>query len=510
MPPKKSQQKQNASSKPSKKVKTSGAKAKAVDDPLMVFEFESEDEEEVVVTPLRPRGAVPTPKQLSGQSSDGNDPLTDDRLSSAEGNGGDDTEEEEEEEEEEAYSEPEDVLVGIAQEPSPAAAAALGRKRAGVKPRGGMTRGGWNKRVKSDDVTIAANATSPRSSATSRENAAGRPVISDPLVTPPSKAHVPGKRGRKPGAAKTKMPPHVTNTPPHVINPSPQSGEVKRKRGRPKKNPNPPSSPPPPKPSQPVLQLSPFSSSSTALVALEAALIDTHPLCESPVQVEVHDSAGGIVAPDNGAPVPTEVAPRQPELVMVVKRKRGRPRKTPLPPPPVVMETPFSEESRGVVSSLPGGVVSDDVSAPRGALQGPISDTESPLAGFSSCKVNTPADEPSVGETSMGVSSEHTPMEEVLVKATPTGEEPGKATPTEDSLQYKHRQELELRPIDASGVETTPTSGTGTESCDTSAGHGDSTPDHGVKISGDLQVESDACLLEAMEEKCNGGKVLGV
>eukprot|EP00731_Ephydatia_muelleri_P035694 Em0148g11a len=111
MPPKKSQLKQNASYKPSKKVKKAGAKAKAVDDPLMVFEFESDDDGEVVVTPLRPRGAVPTPKQISGQSSDGNDPLTDDRLS-------DDTEEEDEE----GSSEPEDILVGIAQERSPATA----------------------------------------------------------------------------------------------------------------------------------------------------------------------------------------------------------------------------------------------------------------------------------------------------------------------------------------------------------------------------------------------------
>eukprot|EP00731_Ephydatia_muelleri_P035688 Em0148g5a len=446
MPPKKSQLKQNASYKPSKKVKKAGAKTKAVDDPLMVFEFESDDDGEVVVTPLRPRGAVPTPKQISGQSSDGNDPLTDDRLSPAERSGADDTEEEEDEE---GSFEPEDVLVGIAQERSPATA--LCRKRAGVKPRSGMTRCVGNKRVKSDDFT---SLTSPVSSvvargttAASQDSAVDGPSMIDPLETTAS------------------------TTPPQ---PSPQSGEVKRKRGRPRKNPlppppssplppqpplPPPPPPPPSQPSQPTLQLSPFASSPTVLVALEAALIEAHPLSESPVQVEVHDSEGGIVARDDGAPVPTEVTPQQPEPI-VVKRKRGRPRKTPLPPPPppqsVAMETPLSEDSRVFESPVPAGGVSEDVRPPQqGSIQGEFSDTESPLAGVSRCKKCN--------------------------KATPTGEVPD--TPTEV-----------------------------TKSCDTPAGPGDSTPDLRVKPddfapgSVPVMAGSVASRSDVMETDCAGAK----
>ena len=491
MPPKKSQLKQNASCKPSKKVKKAGAKAKAVDDPLMVFEFESDDDGEVVVTPLRPRGAVPTPKQISGQSSDGNDPLTDDRLSPADRSGADDTEEEEDEE---GSSEPEDVLVGIAQERSPATA--LCRKRAGVKPRGGMTRCVGNKRVKSDDFTGSASLTSPVSStvargttAASQDSAVDGPSIFDPLETTASKVRVPGKRGRKPGAATmTKTPPHVTKTSPHVTKTppqqSPQSGEVKRKRGRPRKNPlppPPPSSPPPPpppppppsQPSRPTLQLSPFASSPTVLVALEAALIEAHPLSESPVQVEVHDSEGGIVAHDDGAPVPTEVTPQQPEPI-VVKRKRGRPRKTPLPPPPqpVAMETPLSEDSRVFESPVPAGGVSEDVRPPQqGSIQGEFSYTESPLAGVSSCKVETVESLGKDTPTTGGVSVE---SEEVQPKATPTGEVPD--TPTKVALQKESHGE-NSHPMEASSGPY----GTSAESCDAPAGPGDSTPDLRVK-----------------------------
>ena len=159
MPPKKPQLKHNASSKGTKAIKRASAKAKPADNPLMVFEFDSGDEE-MSVTPLRPRGAVPTPKLASGQSSDGNDlsdHFTDHPSQSDDGDegGGDTTED--------GSDELEDVLAGLVEDPSPAA---LNPKRAVVRPRrGGTTRSG-NKRVKcsaTDAATLVTDGTPPPS-----------------------------------------------------------------------------------------------------------------------------------------------------------------------------------------------------------------------------------------------------------------------------------------------------------------------------------------------------------
>eukprot|EP00731_Ephydatia_muelleri_P035684 Em0148g1a len=357
----------------------------------MVFEFESDDDGEVVVTPLRPRGAVPTPKQISGQSSDGNDPLTDDRLSPADRSGADDTEEEEDEE---GSSEPEDVLVGIAQERSPATA--LCRKRAGVKPRGRDDEMRWEQE------------------AASQNSAVDGPSILDPLETTASTVRVPGKRGRKPGAATmTKTPPHVTKTSPHV------------------------------------------TKTPTSAVP----------------------------------PIRGEVTPQQPEPI-VVKRKRA-------------METPLSEDSRVFESPVPAGGVSEDVRPPQqGSIQGEFSDTESPLAGVSSCKVETVESLGKDTPTTGGVSVESV---EVQPKATPTGEVPD--TPTKVALQKESHGE-DSHPMEASSGPY----GTSAESCDAPAGPGDSTPDLRVKPedfapgSVPVMAGSVASRSDVMETDCAGAK----
>ena len=454
MPPKKPQLKHNASSKGTKAIKRASAKAKPADNPLMVFEFDSGDEE-MSVTPLRPRGAVPTPKLASGQSSDGNDlsdHFTDHPSQSDDGDegGGDTTED--------GSDELEDVLAGLVEDPSPAA---LNPKRAVVRPRrGGTTRGG-NKRVKcsaTDAATLVTDGTPPPESDSptkiSGVVASDAPVFPDPLgeegLTPPKRAHPASKRGRKAMTA-----PSVVATSPHS---APQlGGEVKRKRGRPPKNTpttpkrgqppkNTPTTPkrgqppkntpttPKPLPSLPpsLQPLPPLSSSPTPLVAVEAAMIEGHPLSESPVQVEIHDS--GVAQSNHTSPPPPPLSTVAPEQQEVMKRKRGRPRKRPLTPPPPPPPPP------------PQPVHGGAHEPPTPAAQGVPSEwAESPLLRASTDNNSLVRDTLTGGTPLVNTSTENTPIDDTPTKGTPT---------------VQDRPGTELTPL--SGAEVTPLPGVST------------------------------------------------
>lgn len=209
--------------------------------------------------------------------------------------------------------------------------------------------------------------------------------------------------------------------------------------------------------------------------------MEGHPLSESPVQVEVHDSEEGVAR--NHQP-PGSAASATSEVV-VVKRKRGRPRKTPLPPPPPAPPAeaqPSEDACDGVKSPVHKRGVSDEVHS-RGTMPGGVSDVESPLAGITGYESRNSANESSWSDTpSSGnkTAVEHEVAEigsvkDVLAESAATKDTVHRDVPSQDlSSGGTPSRTYPGVDVPSSGTSAASCDISGIKSCDTAAPLGDS------------------------------------